>query len=362
MTTPWGGHPSATLANVQSGLGWVHNSVMLEGIEKCVMRAPLKPMPKPIYFPSHKTLDQVGRRLVEFEAAPSWLKVPGHRRRGAERLSRGHGRTDGNRGSRRDGRPLAARSGATRSIARLPRRSSLAFEAFERDPEARVAVLWGEGGDFCAGADLVAIAEGRPNRIERDGPGPMGPTRMVLTKPVIAAVAGHAVAGGLELALWCDLRVVEEGATFGVYCRRWGVPLIDGGTVRLPRIVGAGARARHGPHGPARACPGGARVGPRQSSRSPRARARRGRGARRRNRALPAAMHAVRPAQLDRAMVPAARGAALATSSSSGRATIASGETRRRSDAFCRRSGPPRRKSVGNLCYRVRARSRMVRG
>ena len=105
-----------------------------------------------------------------------------------------------------------------------------------------MAVLWGEGGDFCAGADLVAMSEGRPNRIERDGPGPMGPTRMVLSKPVIAAVAGHAVAGGLELALWCDLRVAEEGAIFGVYCRRWGVPLIDGGTVRLPRIVGA-ARA-----------------------------------------------------------------------------------------------------------------------
>ena len=118
----------------------------------------------------------------------------------------------------------------------------LAFEAFERDPDARVAVLWGEGGNFCAGADLVAASAGHPNRVERDGPGPMGPTRMVLTKPVIAAVAGYAVAGGLELALWCDLRIVEEDATFGVYCRRWGVPLIDGGTVRLPRIVGA-ARA-----------------------------------------------------------------------------------------------------------------------
>ncbi len=117
-----------------------------------------------------------------------------------------------------------------------------AFRVFEGDDEARVAVLWGEGGDFCAGADLVAMTAGRGNRIDRDGPGPMGPTRMVLSKPVIAAVAGHAVAGGLELALWCDLRVVEEGATFGVYCRRWGVPLIDGGTVRLPRIVGA-ARA-----------------------------------------------------------------------------------------------------------------------
>ncbi len=115
-----------------------------------------------------------------------------------------------------------------------------AFEAFDADPSAHVAVLWGEGGTFCAGADLIAAAEGRPNRIAADGPGPMGPTRMVLSKPVIAAVAGYAVAGGLELALWCDLRVVEEDATFGVLCRRWGVPLIDGGTVRLPRVVGAG--------------------------------------------------------------------------------------------------------------------------
>jgi enoyl-CoA hydratase len=115
---------------------------------------------------------------------------------------------------------------------------SAAFEAFDRDGGARVAVLWGEGGTFCAGADLHALAEGRPNRIEADGPGPMGPTRMTLSKPVIAAVAGHAVAGGLELALWCDLRVVEEGATFGVFCRRWGIPLIDGGTVRLPRAIG----------------------------------------------------------------------------------------------------------------------------
>jgi enoyl-CoA hydratase len=113
------------------------------------------------------------------------------------------------------------------------------FEAFERDEEAHVAVLWGEGGTFCAGADLVAISEGRPNRVESTGAGPMGPTRMVLSKPVVAAVAGHAVAGGLELALWCDLRVAEEDAVFGVFCRRWGVPLIDGGTVRLPRIVGA---------------------------------------------------------------------------------------------------------------------------
>jgi enoyl-CoA hydratase len=115
-----------------------------------------------------------------------------------------------------------------------------AFESFDADPDAHVAVLWGEGGTFCAGADLVAMSQGEPNRVAPDGPGPMGPTRMVLSKPVIAAVAGHAVAGGLELALWCDLRVVEQDATFGVFCRRWGVPLIDGGSVRLPRVVGTG--------------------------------------------------------------------------------------------------------------------------
>jgi enoyl-CoA hydratase len=139
-----------------------------------------------------------------------------------------------------------------------------AFRAFEADDAAKVAVLWGEGGTFCAGADLKAFASGvdrapgagdaasgvdrapgagdapsgRGNRIAPDGDGPMGPTRMLLQKPVVAAIAGHAVAGGLELALWCDLRVAEEDATLGVFCRRWGVPLIDGGTVRLPRLVG----------------------------------------------------------------------------------------------------------------------------
>ncbi|MQY05700.1 crotonase/enoyl-CoA hydratase family protein [Actinomadura macrotermitis] len=113
-----------------------------------------------------------------------------------------------------------------------------AFRAFEADPDAHVAVLWGEGGTFCAGADLKGIGEGRGNRVAPGGDGPMGPTRMRLTKPVIAAVAGHAVAGGLELALWCDLRVAEQDAVFGVFCRRWGVPLIDGGTVRLPRLIG----------------------------------------------------------------------------------------------------------------------------
>ncbi|MHC3467569.1 crotonase/enoyl-CoA hydratase family protein [Streptomyces sp. 7R007] len=115
-----------------------------------------------------------------------------------------------------------------------------AFRQFEADDEARVAVLWGEGGTFCSGADLKSIGTERGNRVAQDGDGPMGPTRMRLSKPVIAAVAGHAVAGGLELALWCDLRVAEEDAVFGVFCRRWGVPLIDGGTVRLPRLIGTG--------------------------------------------------------------------------------------------------------------------------
>lgn len=115
-----------------------------------------------------------------------------------------------------------------------------AFRAFDDDPDAAVAVLWGEGGTFCAGADLGALGTERSNHVTPDGDGPMGPTRMRLSKPVIAAISGHAVAGGLELALWADLRVAESDSVFGVFCRRWGVPLIDGGTVRLPRIVGAG--------------------------------------------------------------------------------------------------------------------------
>ena len=113
-----------------------------------------------------------------------------------------------------------------------------AFEEFDADETAAVAVLWGDNGAFCAGADLKAIGTSDTNQTHRTGPGPMGPTRMVLSKPVIAAVSGHAVAGGLELALWCDMRVVEDDAIFGVFCRRWGVPLIDGGTVRLPRLIG----------------------------------------------------------------------------------------------------------------------------
>lgn len=123
-----------------------------------------------------------------------------------------------------------------------------AFRDFDADPDARVAVLWGEGGHFCAGADLNAVATGRDmNDLHLDAPAdplgrpaPMGPTRLLLRKPVIAAISGYAVAGGLELALWCDLRVADDDATFGVFCRRFGVPLIDGGTVRLPRTVGMG--------------------------------------------------------------------------------------------------------------------------
>jgi enoyl-CoA hydratase len=121
-----------------------------------------------------------------------------------------------------------------------------AFLEFERDDNALAAVLAGEGSTFCAGADLKGVADGRGNRLTAAamemGPladdAPMGPTRMRLSKPVIAAVSGYAVAGGLELAIWCDLRVAEEDAVFGVFCRRWGVPLIDGGTVRLPRLIG----------------------------------------------------------------------------------------------------------------------------
>ena len=114
-----------------------------------------------------------------------------------------------------------------------------AFDDFENDKNAYVAVLGGTNGTFCSGADLKAIAgNGTPNKMTPEGNGPMGPSRMLLSKPVIAAVSGYAVAGGLELACWCDLRVVEETAIMGVFCRRWGVPLIDGGTIRLPRLIG----------------------------------------------------------------------------------------------------------------------------
>lgn len=113
-----------------------------------------------------------------------------------------------------------------------------AFREFDASDEVDVAVFYGAHGHFCAGADLKAIAAGEPNRLEPEGDGPMGPSRMILSKPVIAAISGYAVAGGLELALWCDLRVAESSATLGVFCRRFGVPLIDGGTVRLPRLIG----------------------------------------------------------------------------------------------------------------------------
>ncbi|MGH9297718.1 MAG: crotonase/enoyl-CoA hydratase family protein [Acidimicrobiales bacterium] len=129
----------------------------------------------------------------------------------------------------------AARNAVDRATA-----SELAevFRRFDDDDSASVAVLTGSGGTFCAGADLKAISSGGGNSVSEDGDGPMGPTRMRLSKPVIAAVSGHAVAGGLELALWCDLRVVDETAVFGVFCRRFGVPLVDGGSVRLPRLIG----------------------------------------------------------------------------------------------------------------------------
>lgn len=116
-----------------------------------------------------------------------------------------------------------------------------AFRDFDADPSLKVAILTGAGGHFCAGADLKAVSSGeaqRMNRMDAEGDGPMGPSRMQLSKPVIAAVSGYAVAGGIELAAWCDLRVADESAVFGVFCRRFGVPLIDGGTVRLPRLIG----------------------------------------------------------------------------------------------------------------------------
>ncbi|MBL8682570.1 MAG: crotonase/enoyl-CoA hydratase family protein [Myxococcales bacterium] len=147
-------------------------------------------------------------------------------------------------------RPSQARGVLTVVLDRIERKNAVdhetaaalakAFGEFEGDADAHVGVLYGAHGTFCAGADLKAISEGRANRLEPEGEGPMGISRMVLEKPVIAAIAGHAVAGGLELALWCDLRVAEESAVLGVFCRRWGVPLIDGGTVRLPRLIGMG--------------------------------------------------------------------------------------------------------------------------
>ena len=156
------------------------------------------------------------------------------------RRARRHGR-GGHRRARRAGhhRPaVAARTRATPSTASPRPRWPTPSGPSTPTPRPSVAVLHGEGGTFCAGADLRAVGTPAGNRTEPDGDGPMGPTRLRLSKPVIAAIAGHAVAGGLELALWCDLRVADETAVLGVYCRRWGVPLIDGGTVRLPRLIG----------------------------------------------------------------------------------------------------------------------------
>src|SRR6476619_4670443 len=159
-------------------------------------------------------------------------------RRGTGRAAR-RCRTDG--GNVTSGGVRVERSGSvTTVIMNRPEATGLyeAFDEFDKDDSAAVAVLWGDNGTFCAGADLKAFGTPDANPVHRTGPGPMGPSRMVLSKPVIAAVSGHAVAGGLELALWCDMRVVEEDAIMGVFCRRWGVPLIDGGTVRLPRLIG----------------------------------------------------------------------------------------------------------------------------
>jgi enoyl-CoA hydratase/carnithine racemase len=146
----------------------------------------------------------------------------------------------------------AARNAIDRATAQA---LAAAFRDFDADPAQHVAVLCGANGHFCAGADLKAfVANPGEWSLAEDGDAPLGPTRMLLSKPVIAAVSGYAVAGGLELALWCDLRVVEQTATFGVFCRRWGVPLIDGGTIRLSRLIGH-SRAGPDPHRP----PGGRR-------------------------------------------------------------------------------------------------------
>jgi enoyl-CoA hydratase len=115
-----------------------------------------------------------------------------------------------------------------------------AIREFEADKDSKVAVLWGMDGNFCSGANLKALMTGSGNKVTKEGDGPMGPTRMILSKPIIAAISGYAVAGGLELALWCDLRIIEKNGILGVFNRRWGIPLIDGGTIRLPRIIGLG--------------------------------------------------------------------------------------------------------------------------
>ncbi len=172
-----------------------------------------------------------------------------------------------------------------------------AFRAFDADDAAAVAVLTGAGGHFCAGADLKAVGQGHGNRVEADGDGPMGPSRMRLTKPVVAAIEGYAVAGGLELAIWADLRVASRDAVLGVFCRRWGVPLIDGGTVRLPRLIGESRAMDLVLTGRGSVRPGG----PRDGAGEPAVRAGRGAGRgpapRRGDRSVPPDVPAAGPAQ-----------------------------------------------------------------
>ncbi len=223
-----------------------------------------------------------------------------------------------------------------------------AFRAFDADDSASVAILTGAGGTFCAGADLKAIAAGTGNRIDVsiDVDGPMGPTRMLLDKPVIAAIEGYAVAGGLELALWCDLRVAARDAVFGVFCRRWGVPLVDGGTVRLPRLIGHSraldmiltGRGVDGDEALAMGLanrltdPGAALDGARRA----------GAGDRR----PPAAVPAQRPALQLRAVAPRRAGRAPTRGGARHREP-AHRRVRRWREALRRRRGPPRREGVG---------------
>ena len=188
-----------------------------------------------------------------------------------------------------------------------------------------MAVLHGDGGVFCAGADLKAIGTDAGNRVTADGDGPMGPTRMRLAKPVIAAVAGYAVAGGLELALWCDLRVAEESAVLGVFCRRWGVPLIDGGTVRLPRLIGMSHAMDMILTGRAVAAREALRDRARQSRRRRRREPRGGTGSRARAGRVPPDVHARGPALAARAGR-ARRGRALANEFEHGLRSLAEGQ------------------------------------
>ena len=204
-----------------------------------------------------------------------------------------------------------------------------AFRRFEADDALKVAVLTGANGTFCAGADLKAMREPgapRASRVAPDGDGPVGPTRMLLTKPVIAAVEGHAVAGGLELAAWCDLRVAAEDAVFGVYCRRWGIPLMDGGTDPPRAPARPQPRPRPDPHGPRRLRRGGAAHGARQPARRAGARARRRPRARGGDRLAPPGGAAQRPPLVLRAVVARRRRGARQRVSSTASRTLATRE------------------------------------